>query len=596
MLYDNTPVNKIVIQKYIEDVSYITNEQKKFINSHIESPNYRIIKDSPKELGDYLSEMKVLFDVITDTFVGTFFKDKINSDTFLIDVYSILNDNINDFFAKTNIDSTKINFVFKGGNIMKYYYEKVKNQNTNMLNLNNFFKTSDFDFGLYISDNQYSKIHTQFIKKIIEVPLFVSLFQISEKYDEYYNTNTNLYSNYKNSFLKNCLDNVYSKKDSLFININNEYLVIDNDINNLKISSSKRSCVTVEDDRDYHYITKNRMNHYITCNKTIHTNYTDFDLLRIKLHIQTIMKKINNNGQVNLLLDTIKKNTNIIKRNIEKIDNQLYEMTKERNELQQNQTYNGQFDEQIMTLQIRIDTYKQMLEPIERTFFDNVKRLEGELVTVNIPSEFVDVSVAINHMYDFTKKHYIIINNTRINCISESDIVSDIIVVLLKQNSYFPWKNAKYDKRINRLLFFMSRILSYSDYLALCAIIKVIVEDNYIYETYNSENNIFKYKINIFNITYDISFTLIENNNNPHLFEIIYVGLLLDKYDDIKLFICNILLLKLFNVDSRLLDIYLERTSDMHNRTYKYTFDNNMNKYFNYLLDNFPRYLILFGK
>jgi len=105
-------------------------------------------------------------------------------------------------------------------------------------------------------------------------------------------------------------------------------------------------------------------------------------------------------------------------------------------------------------------------EEFDKFIADNKFKLEEqETIAFNVPSEFIDVSMP--SFQDATAQHFIknsdndnianifkIIDNVFLytDCYSKTEIYDDLNVVLFSQNTYFPWVDKKYDKRIRRLI------------------------------------------------------------------------------------------------------------------------------------------------
>ena len=96
---------------------------------------------------------------------------------------------------------------------------------------------------------------------------------------------------------------------------------------------------------------------------------------------------------------------------------------------------------------------------------NNFKLNKQSKTKYNTPSEFIDLSMPA--FADSTSQHFIesIENNTVSNiytiidktlyytdCYSKAQIYDDINIVLFQQNTYFPWVDKKYEKRIKRLI------------------------------------------------------------------------------------------------------------------------------------------------
>lgn len=95
---------------------------------------------------------------------------------------------------------------------------------------------------------------------------------------------------------------------------------------------------------------------------------------------------------------------------------------------------------------------------------NNLELLKSNKEYTNIPSEFIDVSMP--WFTDDTSKHFI--HNTQeklahissviddnfyfTNCYSKKQIYEDLEIILFQQNTFFPWEDKKYQKRIKRLI------------------------------------------------------------------------------------------------------------------------------------------------
>jgi hypothetical protein len=96
---------------------------------------------------------------------------------------------------------------------------------------------------------------------------------------------------------------------------------------------------------------------------------------------------------------------------------------------------------------------------------NNFELNKQEKTKYNIPSEFIDLSIPTFN--DSTAIHFIhsiqnnmtvgisnVIDNTFLytDCYSMTQIYDDINIILFQQNTYFPWADKKYEKRIKRLV------------------------------------------------------------------------------------------------------------------------------------------------
>jgi hypothetical protein len=93
------------------------------------------------------------------------------------------------------------------------------------------------------------------------------------------------------------------------------------------------------------------------------------------------------------------------------------------------------------------------------------KLVQVKKLNFNIPSEFIDISLPA--FQDLTAQHFIkkngnqkvsniykIVDGTFLytDCYSKIEIYDDLNIVIFSQNTYFPWVDKKYDKRIRRLI------------------------------------------------------------------------------------------------------------------------------------------------
>jgi hypothetical protein len=131
-----------------------------------------------------------------------------------------------------------------------------------------------------------------------------------------------------------------------------------------------------------------------------------------------------------------------------------------------------------------------------------------------IPAEFIDVSIPT--YFDTTKKlfldevnHYGIytytlsINNHNyyIDCYNLDQLIHDLINVLYGQNTFIPWVDPKYEKRIERLI-----ILNTIN----------LIDINNIISIKNNEFDIFKKLLDIINDIYNHINIITNNNNFPY--------------------------------------------------------------------------------
>lgn len=294
--------------------------------------------------------------------------------------------------------------------------------------------------------------------------------------------------------------------------------------------------------------------HYITYNTSIlklrSSGTSDFDLFRIKFNV--------------CLKDAIEEY--VLEEDYEKFVKKLKIQQKERD-------LENERDNTKKNLFISREEFLKFIDD------NKFKLVQQKKENFNVPSEFIDVSIP--SFQDVTAQHFIknsenqnisnifkVIDDTFLysDCYSKTEIYEDLNIVLFSQNTYFPWVDKKYDKRIRRLITMLviSNLVFNNGKYALESKMKNILK-NLIYTCvtiYNSLNsggdynvdlsNIKKYIINDYSNIFDniniIAFIIDSIDKNNQLIDYRTIFKINTNYDCIK-YLLNFILIfyKLFS-------------------------------------------------
>lgn len=507
-----------------------------------------IISNTRAVVVEGATSQKVLNNEITTIFTEIFLDKDVIYTPFYYDVYNTFVLALKQFLLHYEINE-KIYFVFKGGNVMRESYNKSKNESNKetyeLLGLDDYFKKSDYDFCIYVGDKDNQTLDDSTYYKLLDVlglPVITSLQQISEKYENYYNNSENIYThnnllNFFNKFRikKNDLKDQFFHKE---FDSNNIY-ILDSDDN---INFDKKLSTYIGKTGRIRNLENKRLIHYISFNKSINNEDVQFYLARIRAGFKHKAYHYNLTNKIYLNYDSntgsyyyIKYNR-IVPYHIKNI---------------KNINKNGMI----------VNEYTDMDN--KKFYIDNNNN--NEIIyynDANLSSEFVDISMQKNYLFkDIKSIDQIKETEGRFenNVLSDDDIIYDIIYVLMFQRGYLIWEDEKYEKRIQRLLYFLSKKKYYDflnktynklniEYDTLEKNINVVVNNNYCIIKINDISakitlkNIEKYKTSTVNIEYDDTiFNDVEKTFSDKFFDVILI------YDDTyKSYECNKILSNIF--------------------------------------------------
>ena len=176
--------NKIKIDDIFKD--------KDKIKEIFKTPELKVLKD---EEANYVKfPIRVLRDETTSTFTEFFLGDVIKRKNFISYTFHTINthiqlninkllidDNVNNPLSKPLSSKEAVYLVFKGGNVMNYYFTKVINP-INIDDTN--YKISDVDYSIYIKTTDLVRFNI--IKKAVYTLLIEALTKISNKFNDLY--------------------------------------------------------------------------------------------------------------------------------------------------------------------------------------------------------------------------------------------------------------------------------------------------------------------------------------------------------------------------------------------------------------------------
>lgn len=356
----STLADKVLNDNRIDFIDFTKNVNKEknkegFIKIEIDGKNEYID-------GDILFMCKkILYDVSTDFFTNTVFKNQETIFTFQFFINRIFSDIINKYIIDNKLQENDIIFLFKGGTTMKIlfdtYHKYFKNNQDSVYK--DYFKRSDSDYSIFI--NPYinnASYHRKQIIKIIVIALQhiknilnncnntffdfdfneTNLLNLIKKYNDEIKKNTTLDSSGKKSNCHDILDNinvvgVLFKDKIVFINdaektdffnktrlydINNVDEIFSKNkskyfpqiLEELQSEGGKRQDFYVSDNKlyffmdDFEYI-NNKNDIYLTYNDNILKNENQeyqriFSLLRLKYNFVIFYKRNNKYGTLSV--------------------------------------------------------------------------------------------------------------------------------------------------------------------------------------------------------------------------------------------------------------------------------------------------------
>lgn len=340
--------------------------------------------------------------------------------TFLYIINTLYTISIEKYIKKKSLKKDDIIFLFKGGNVFRIIANKFLNElpNKAMYKLMNtymdFFKLSDFDFGIYINPalNNHSRIKSEITLISYKIQLLISniLFENKNACFKWFKYNEKYQDEILHKILKE-LNNTKPLKDKNSIFFENEFT-------NIQLWNSQLY--------DTNHTYKNKKNIYISKDKS-----TDFIIEYDTDETSTEYEIINNSTTNSFMYNTI--NTNL---------------TKEQDEIgiEGNRT-----DFNLTRTKITFNLH--IKNKIKNS---SVLQLGGELIDVSIGSDHATEAFFKNkkkYMNSIQLKHH---KNPElyfdINMFSLEYLYKDLNYILFETIEY-PWLDHKYDKRLYRAFY-----------------------------------------------------------------------------------------------------------------------------------------------
>jgi len=452
LLYESLKKIRSYFDNIMNSNNYIVNHNK--INNNTFTT---INRNDKKYTIEYISKKyKEIYDII----------QKINKNIkYLQDLQDIVYELIFDknnylIFDDIHIGSRYINIL----QCIKYYY----NLKIIQFNKNNF----DDIIGIIINEQ----------RKIIEINLSKILGELKDFYQK--DKINNFLEKLSNTFNSNYIGKKYYKYTNFYTlpineyiltgntNFNNNFLKNNNNLeNNLSNNSlqnnSLQNNLSINSLQNNLEVNKNN-------NKKLRNNNKNLSKIQINFEYNDVEYiKENENNIIRLL-----ERKDFIIKNIQSIyfNGYLESKTKNNHYISINSTINNRVYNHIVNFDlfriklnielpnIIINNYKG-IDQNKNLIFEN----NNELKTISIPSEFLDVSIPKfndinlikfrnNFKFEDFNKYFSILNFKKnninyLNIITYNleYLIDDLNMVLYKQNTFIPWIDMKYKKRLNRL-------------------------------------------------------------------------------------------------------------------------------------------------
>ena len=437
---NNQIVNNNKIQ-FDDNIKIIDRNHKKYTIEYI-SKKYKQIYDIIQKINKNIKYLQDLQDIVYELIF--------DKDNYLI-------------FDDIHIGSRYINIL----QCIKYYYN---------LKIIKFSKNIFHDIIGIIIDQQRKIIELNLNKTLIELKDFYQKDKINnflKKLSTTFNSNyigkkyykyTNFYTLPINEYI--LTGNINFEKNSLKNNNNLENNSIEN--NNLPNNSLDNNLSNNSLDNN---LSNNSLDNNLEVNKNNNKNLSKIQINFEYNDVEYIKKNENN------IIRLLKRKDFIIK-NIQSIyfNGYLESKTKNNHYISINSTINNRVYNHIVNFDlfriklnielpnIIINNYKG-IDQNKNLIFEN----NDELKTISIPSEFLDVSIPKfndillikfrnNFKFEYFNKYFSILNFEKkninyLNIITYNleYLIDDLNMVLYKQNTFIPWIDIKYEKRINRL-------------------------------------------------------------------------------------------------------------------------------------------------
>ncbi len=441
--------NSVNIHKTNDLFGKIFNQQTFIIEKNEPDPD----EEKKKNLKDKFKN------IITKFIVFEFYKSINTTYKFFKLINDTFNEGINQYIKKKKLPLNSINFMFKGGNILRLVVETYVNELPGNVRkdfqeiINTNFRKSDADFQINIKDLTLEKIKTVDEMKKIEEEVttlaYLLLYRIrneiltnQKSYIDYYNLDFDS----KKILLKKLLDTLN--------NVKNKDSVVDdpNELNNTnyKFTNITFDNVSLRNTPELIIKIPNENEYEIFGTEPGKDTRKDFSI--------TIEESNPRKYHLNILPYLLIFNNSYVSRDLyeKKVDKEIY---KDRSDTNFYITVNKTIPNFIL-VRMKVSMKLEYSNCIENMF----SIFPGEFIDVSIP-KYTETNKYFDPLY--IKKYEIKGNNPfKFLSFSIDGFIKDLLVTLdLNKDDKFPWDTPKYDVRLNRLftLFFIDLLSNYSN-------------------------------------------------------------------------------------------------------------------------------------
>lgn len=396
--------------------------------------------------------------IVTKFIVFEFYKNLNTTYKFFKLINDIFNEGINHYISQKGLPANSINFIFKGGNILRLVVEtyinelpgNARNRIKDIVNTN--FKKSDADFQINIKDLTPDKTvaEMQIIEEEVTTLAYLLLYRIrneiltnQKSYIDFYNLNFDS----KKILLNKLLDTLNSVKrrnsavDDPFELNNTNYNFTNITFDNVSLRNSPELIVRVADENKYEIFGTEPGK---DTRKDFSISIEDSNPRRFHLNILPYLLLFNNNDISNNLHE-------------KKLDQDIY---KDRSDTNFYISVNKTIPDFIL-VRMKVSMKLEYSNGVENMFSI-------------FPGEFIDVSIpryteTTKYFLPETLKEYEIKGNNpfKFKSFSNDGFIKDLIETLdfNKNDGELPWDRPKYDIRLNRLfvLFFIDLMTKLSN-------------------------------------------------------------------------------------------------------------------------------------
>ena len=440
IIYESERLNKyssLKLSKIL--VSFISQK----IPSHMIDTYLDVLEyyENVNDITEIYNQKKIFKECITEEFSqNLLFNDNkqeiINNFQYLIN--NMFNDKISKYINDKKLKKDSIKFIYKGGTPMKILYNKYKNAtkiNQDIFNsYKNMFKRGDADYSIYIDKTYFSTelLYNQVLCDMNKISYNI-LMKVQDTFSKYLECFCPI-NNISNAGLKNLLQIINNKlKISIDTNMLPDLKIIKEfmgiSINNKEYFKEKSVPINIIDT----HIFKDKKNFDDNKNKQfLQTGKVSSQLHNFIIKIGEYMK------------DNEKRFTSHYCK-LEKCNsNSIYYTF--------NETPKSVFNKKISDFNLHRLQINTILY---------YKTHDNKYGFFNCPSELVDVSISgfnewkiTNLNFKDTIKKYNYKNKYVFYSLSIYGFIEDIIFQL-EEKSRFPWERKKYEKKIQRLIFFL---------------------------------------------------------------------------------------------------------------------------------------------